>query len=58
MTREFPSLSVSMASLSVLSCDARSVRRIAMCFASAIAHPMSGIRKISILEMYLKRRGK
>mmetsp|Transcript_43368 Transcript_43368/g.140666 ORF Transcript_43368/g.140666 Transcript_43368/m.140666 type:complete len:242 (+) Transcript_43368:112-837(+) len=58
VTRELPALSVSTASLSVLSCDFRSVRASAMCLAKPIAHPTSGMRRISILEMYLKRRGR
>jgi hypothetical protein len=58
VTSELPLLSVSIASLRVFSCDLRSVRRMAMCFAKPIAQPISGMRRISILEMYLKRRGR
>ena len=39
--------------LKVASCDARSVRRIAMCFAKRIAHPITGMFRISAFEMYL-----
>ena len=39
--------------LNVASCDARSVLRIAMCLANRIAHPITGMFRISAFEMYL-----
>jgi hypothetical protein len=48
---------VSIASVSVFIWEARSLRRMAMCLAKPIAHPMREMRRISILEMYLYMRG-
>mmetsp|Transcript_10861 Transcript_10861/g.25231 ORF Transcript_10861/g.25231 Transcript_10861/m.25231 type:complete len:246 (-) Transcript_10861:307-1044(-) len=58
VTSELPPCRHATASLNVASCDARSVRLIAMCLANCIAHPIRGIRKISTLETYLNRRGR
>ena len=51
--RLFPACREATASRKVSICDLRSLRRSGMCRANCIAQPMSGIRRISILEMYL-----
>ena len=54
--RLFPACSEATASRKVSICDLRSLRRSGMCRANCIAQPMSGIRRISILEIYLTCR--
>ena len=56
-TTELPFFKDSTVSLKVSSCDRRSARRRAMWPAKPMAHPMKGMRRISIFEMYLKGRG-
>merc|ERR1719310_532818 len=57
VTIELPACRDSTVFLKVSSCDLRLSRRSAMCRANSIAQPMSGMRRISILDPLLLLEG-